>query len=266
MYLKGLRLLVFSLLLTGCLADYKTGEQLYQQGDYQEAIEVFDKVLFISSTDLKTLHLRARSFEELGKYGEAISDYKKILTLDPTYAYAYAGIAKIAWDQEDFKKAEKNLLFAAMHAPKDYDILLFLGRALIKNGRYTSAVEFLDLAIALKPDEANPHYYQGIAMAYAGDGLGVIVSFNKYIELAPNNISAHYNRGFALMKFGYKEWAVEDFDKVLELEPKHYEALARRAVCLMDKNPRQSCFDLETAALNGNAFAKYHHEACVQSR
>ncbi|AKP53630.1 tetratricopeptide repeat protein [Cyclobacterium amurskyense] len=266
MVFRDLRIVLACLLLTSCFGDFKTGEQLYNSGAYDEAVEEFSKVLFASTTDLKTLHLRARSYEELGKYKEAMADYKKIITLDPKYAYAYAGIAKIAWDRGDFKEAENNLLYAAMIVPEDYDVILFLSRAMIKNERYKSAIEFLDLAIKLRPREPNPHYYKGIAMGLLGDGLGVVVTFNKYIELEPNNVSAIFNRGLALMTLGYKSWAVEDFDTVLEMNPNHYEALARRAVCLMEKNPRQSCFDLETAALKGNEFAKLHQNDCNYSR
>ena len=258
-----LRLILICFILTGCFGNFKTGEQLYNSGDYEKAINEFNKVLFVSITDIKSLHLRARSYEELGELKKAEADYKKILALDPDYAYAYTGIAKLAWDKKSFVEAENNLLKAAMLAPEDYDVLLFLSRAMIKNGRHKSAVKFLDLAIKLKPEEASPHYYKGIAQAHNGDGLGLIVSLNEYINLEPNNISAYYNRGFGLMTFGYYSWAIEDFDKVLELAPKHYDALARRAICMMNNNPRQACFDLETAAMNGNEFAKQHQADCA---
>lgn len=249
-----------------CIGSYRDAESLYLNGNYERAIKEFDKVLFISGTDIKALHLRARSYEEIGLHREALADYRKILALEPTYAQAYAGIGKIAWEQEDLKTAEKNLLLAAMHDPKDYEILLLLARSLIKNGRYKSAVEFLEEASQLQPNEPEPYFYKGIAMAYSGDGLGTIVSFNKYLEIEPDNLTAHYNRGFALMKLGYKEWAVEDFDWVLEEEPKHYDALARRALCLIEENPRQACFDLETAARNGNLLAKSNLPRCAESR
>ncbi|SHM91195.1 Tetratricopeptide repeat-containing protein [Cyclobacterium lianum] len=255
-------LLVFS----QCIGSFRDAEALYLSGRYEEAIEAFNKVLFVSTTDLKSLHLRARSYEELEMYDFAIKDYRRILALEPTYAQAYAGIGKIAWEKKNMKEAEQNFLLAAMHDPSDYDILVLLSRAMIKNGRYKSAVEFLDEAIVLKPEEPMPHYYKGIAQAYSGDGLGVIVSFNKYLEIEPDNLSAHYNRGFALMKLGYCSWAVEDFDKVLEENPRHYDALARRALCLLEKNPRQACFDLETAAINGNLLAKANLNRCQAFR
>jgi len=259
-------LLGILLVISSCVGNFRDAENLYLNGDYERAIDEFNKVLFISGTDLKALHLRARSYEELGNFPEALADYRKILALSPTYAQAYAGIGKIAWEQNDLKTAEKNLLLAAMHDPKDYDILLLLSRSMIKNGRYKSAVEFLEEAIRLKPEAPMPHFYMGIAMAYSGDGLGTIVSFNKYLEIEPDNLTAHYNRGFALMKLGYREWAVEDFDRVLEENPNHYEALARRALCLIEKNPRQACFDLETAAMNGNPLAKANLQRCQTTR
>jgi tetratricopeptide (TPR) repeat protein len=251
---------------SSCIGNFRDAENLYKNGQYERAIKEFNKVLFISGTDIKALHLRARSYEELGNYTKALADYRKILVLHPDHAQAYAGIGKIAWEQKDLKTAEKNLLLAAMHDPKDFDILLLLARSMIKNGRYTSAVEFLEETIRLQPEASMPHFYKGIAMAYSGDGLGTIVSFNKYLEIEPDNLTAHYNRGFALMKLGYKEWAIEDFDQVLEKNPKHYDALARRALCLMDKNPRQACFDLETAAMHGNRLAKANLPRCNAGR
>jgi Flp pilus assembly protein TadD len=248
--------------LVACVGSFKDGEALFLDGNYKLAIKEFNRVLFVSITDVKSLHLRARSYEELEMYDEALQDYKRILSLEPRYAHAYAGIGKIAWKQADMKKAEQQFLLAALYDPKDYEILVLLARSLIKNGRYESAVEFLEDAIALKPEEPMPHYYMGIASAYAGDGLGVITAFNKYLEFEPDNINAHYNRGFALMKLGFKEWAVEDFDVVLDQNPKHYEALTRRALCLMEKNKRQACLDLETAAFHGNPLATANLEMC----
>ncbi|MEX2513243.1 MAG: tetratricopeptide repeat protein [Cyclobacteriaceae bacterium] len=255
-------LFLLILLMTACLGNYKNGESLFLNGEYTKAIKEFDRVLFVSISDIKSLHLRARSYEELEMFEEALKDYQKILALEPNNAHAYVGIGKIAWKREDLKTAERNFLLAAMHAPKDFEILVLLARSMIKNGRYKSADEFLEEAILLQPEEPMTHFYQGIARAYSGDGLGVITSFNKYLEFEPDNISAHYNRGFALMKLGFEEWAVEDFDRVLDLDPKHYEALARRALCLMDKNRRQACLDLETAAFYGNAFAEANLHRC----
>ncbi|MCC5937174.1 MAG: tetratricopeptide repeat protein [Lunatimonas sp.] len=242
--------------MTGCIGQFQKGEAYFRNQEYEKAIAEFNRVLFVSISDVKSLHLRARSYEELEDYENAKADYRQILKYQPTYAQALAGLGKIAWKEDNMAEAEKLLLKAAMHDPDDYDILLLLGRAMIKNQRFKSAEEFLQLAIDQQPENPQPYFYLGIARGYQGDGLGVVTALNAYLSLETDNISAHYNRGFALMKLGFSDWAIEDFDEVLKRKPDHYDALARRGICLLEDNPSQGMRDIQKAAQNGNPLAK----------
>ncbi len=247
--------LVFLVCLSGCLGQFHKGESYFRNQEYEKAISEFNRVLFVSITDLKSLHLRARAFEELEKYEKAIADYEHIVRLEPTYAQAWAGLGKIAWKKDKLADAENYLLKAAMHDPNDYDILLLLGRTMIKNQRFKSAEEFIQLAVDLQPDQPSPYFYLGIARGYQGDGLGVVTAMNTYLSLENDNISAHYNRGFALLKLGFKDWAIEDFDVILEKQPTHYDAMVRRGICLLEDYPSEGMRDIKKAADNGNRLA-----------
>lgn len=241
--------------LGGCLGQFQKGESYFRNQEYEKAISEFNRVLFVSITDLKSLHLRARAFEELEEYEKAIADYEHIIRLEPTYSQAWAGMGKIAWKMDKLAEAEKHLLKAAMYDPNDFDILLLLGRTMIKNQRFKSAEEFIQLAVDLKPEEPTPYFYLGIARGYQGDGLGVVTAMNTYLSLEEDNISAHYNRGFALMKLGFNDWAIEDFDVVLQKQPTHFEAMARRGICLLEEQPSRGMQDIKKAAENGNQLA-----------
>lgn len=241
--------------LGGCLGQFQKGESYFRNQEYEKAISEFNRVLFVSITDLKSLHLRARAFEELEEYEKAIADYEHIIRLEPTYSQAWADMGKIAWKMDKLAEAEKHLLKAAMYDPNDFDILLLLGRTMIKNQRFKSAEEFIQLAVDLKPEEPTPYFYLGIARGYQGDGLGVVTAMNTYLSLEEDNISAHYNRGFALMKLGFNDWAIEDFDVVLQKQPTHFEAMARRGICLLEEQPSRGMQDIKKAAENGNQLA-----------
>lgn len=246
---------VILLCLGGCIGQFQKGESYFHNQEYEKAISEFNRVLFVSITDLKSLHLRARAFEELGEYEKAIADYEHIIRLEPTYAQAWAGLGKIAWKMDKLPDAEKYLLRASMNDPYDYDILLLLGRTMIKNQRFASAEEFIQLAIDIQPDQPTPYFYLGIARGYQGDGLGVVTAMNTYLSLETDNVAAHYNRGFALMKLGFNDWAIEDFDTVLEKDPNHYEAMARRGICFLEEQPSRGMRDIKKAADNGNRLA-----------
>jgi len=244
------------IILCSCTSSFKDGETLYKNGHYEKAISVFNNVLFINITDVKSLHLRARSYEELEEYDKALRDYKTIIKYKPTYAQAHAGIGMVAYKLKDYKTAEKHLLLASLHDYNDYDILFYLGRAMIMNENYKTADEFLQLARDIKPKEPMTYYYQGIARAKYGDPLGTASAFNMYVGLSPDKMEGLYNRGFAYMTIGMTSWAIDDFDMVLKKNPRHYEAMARRGACLLKTEPSKACQDLRLAASKGSIYGK----------
>lgn len=244
------------ILFCSCSASFQDGEAYYQSGDFEKAISAFNKVLFVNVTDVRSLHLRARSFEELEEYDKALKDYRTIIKLKPTYAHAHAGIGMVAFKLKDYVTAEKHLLLASLHDYKDFDILFYLGRAMIMNENYKAADEFLQLARDIKPREPMTYYYQGIARAKYGDPIGTASAFNMYVGFSPDKIEGLYNRGFAYMISGLTSWAIEDFDLVLKKNPRHYEAMARRGACLMRTEPLKGCQDLRLAASNGSIYGK----------
>lgn len=249
-------------LCVSCLGSYSEGEKLFHQAQYEAAITEFSRTLFLNVTDLKSLHLRARSYEELGKFEEAVGDYETILQYDPTYAQALAGIGKVYWQQEDYKNAEKYLLLAAKQDGKDFEIVYLLGRAMLINKNYHSADEFLQLAKEMNPKDARVYFYQGMARSQIGDILGAAGSFNMCLNYDPDNLVARYNRGLVLLQIGYPTWALEDFELILKSNPNHTEALARRGFAKFLLSDASGCQDIREAAQRGSQYAQMHMADC----
>src|SRR5829696_8198169 len=59
------------------------GNSLYQQGEYQEAITWFDKVLAIDPSNVNALNNKGVALYSLGQFQEAITSYDKVLAIDP---------------------------------------------------------------------------------------------------------------------------------------------------------------------------------------
>jgi tetratricopeptide (TPR) repeat protein len=254
--------LFFLITCVSCFGSFSEGERYFRQGDYKNAISEFNRTLFLNVTDIKSLHLRARSFEELEEYDKAVEDYETIIHYDPTYAQAYAGIGKLYWKKEDYKNAQKYLLHAASEDDKDYEVLFLLGRAFLMNEDYHRADEFLQLAKQLNPEDSRLYFYQGMARSQIGDLLGAAGSFNMCLRHDPKNITAKYNRGLIRLIIGYPEWALEDFEDVLKANPNHIEALARRGYAKIDIDDLTGCKDLREAAEKGSVYAQMNLERC----
>jgi len=249
-------LTIFSLLiLASCSADPDEIEKLYKDKKYEEAISAINRRMFFHIGEIKMLHIRARSYEELGKFDEAIEDYERILDFDPDYAQAHAGIGKIYFDQEKYKTAELYILKASSLDPEDFDILYLSGRSQLMVKNWERAEIFLKQVQNMDPEFAPVYYYMGMARASRGDIYGAAASFNTYLKKEPDNLTARYNRGFAMLKIGYLPWALEDFDFVLKNKPDHVEALARKGVCLSQMGNSEGCQLIREAASKGSDYA-----------
>ncbi|MHA7128428.1 tetratricopeptide repeat protein [Algoriphagus namhaensis] len=248
--------ILFVLFFSSCAADLAEIESDFNQGNYEEAIDDLGAYLFFHVTDVKALHIRARSYEEMGMLLEAKADYERIIDLNPEYALAYAGLGKMELEAKNYKEAELLLLRAATLEENNFDILYMLGRAQLMTEKYKTAERFLRMAKELNPEFGKLHFYLGMSMAFQGDALGAAAAFNTYLRFEPDQITGHYNRGFAMMRAGYLQWAIEDFDVVLRKNPEHWDALAQKGLCLQKMGDAEGCVLLKKAATKGSQFAQ----------
>ncbi len=246
----------FCLLMASCTANPAEIEKMYRDGQYERAIQAITRRLFIHVTEVKSFHIRARCYEELGEIDKAQADYNRILDIDPEYAQAYAAIGKILLEKKYYPDAELYILKAASLQPEDFEIIYLTGRIQLMVKNFERAELFLKQAEKMDPDFAPIYYYTGMARASRGDIYGAAASFNTYLNKEPDNLAARYNRGFAMLKIGYLAWALEDFDFVLEHQPNHVEALARKGICLARMGNSNGCQLIQEAAKSGSDYAR----------
>ena len=243
------------LLLLSCTANPAEIEAMYRSGKYKQAIAAINRRLYTHVKEVKSLHLRARSYEELGDFDKALDDYNRIIDIDARYAQAYASVGKILFEQEYYQDAELYILKAASLEPEDFEIIYLTGRSQLMVKNYERAELFLKQAESMDPEFAPIYYYTGMARASRGDIYGAAASFNTYLKKEPNNLAARYNRGFAMLKIGYLPWALEDFEFVLKNQPDHVEALARKGICLARMGNPEGCQMIQEAAKKGSDYA-----------
>jgi tetratricopeptide (TPR) repeat protein len=243
------------LLLFSCAAAPVEIEALYNSGKYEETISEINKRMFFHVTDVKFLHMRARSFEELKQHNDAIKDYQRIISIDKNYAQAHAGIGKILFEKKQYAKAELYILKASSIDPENFEILYLAGRCELMLEKWANAERFLKLAEKMNPDFAQTYFYTGMARANKGAVEEAAVSFNSYVQKEPNNLVARYNRGFAMMKLGYIPYALEDFEFILKQNPNHTEALGKKGICLAMMGNPEGCQLIQEAAKKGSDYA-----------
>jgi predicted negative regulator of RcsB-dependent stress response len=121
----------------------------YTQGEYQNAINRYDKLIWINANWDFNYNNRGLAYSDLGDKQNAISDYNQAIQLNPNYADAYYN----------------------------------RGNAYSYLGDKQNAISDYTQAIQLDPKNANAYTGRGYAYSDLGDKQNAIADFQKAAEL-----------------------------------------------------------------------------------
>ena len=90
--------------------------------------------------------------------------------------------------------------------------------------RFAEALESFDRAIALAPDDPQPHFLRGATLAPASFTYEAIAAYEKCLELEPSHAGALLGRGHLLKGVGRYNEAVASYDACIRERPDTGEA------------------------------------------
>ena len=158
-------------------AYFQEGNEAYQRGDLEKAIQLYDNAIEINPDYVYAYNNRGIAKFRLGDRDGAIADYSKAIKIKPYYANIYGrrGFAKFSL------------------------------------GDYKGAIADYNKVIKYNPDYANIYYMRGMAKYKLDNHEGAIADFNKAIKIKSDDPSVYYNRGIAYKELNNREAARNDF-------------------------------------------------------
>jgi tetratricopeptide (TPR) repeat protein len=170
---------------------------------------------------------RASALNDMGKFYEAIEDYTKAISLDPSYARAYWSRGSVLSNIDQLDKAMEDLDKAIALEPSA-SAYYTRGTVFEKRGEEEKAIGDYERAIELKPSYAAAHFSLGVVYGKVGALDKAIDCFDKAIDISPNHSLAYGNRGLAYSLIGRFDKAVKDLDSAIELNKRYAEAYGNR--------------------------------------
>ena len=237
--------------------DFKFFQAYYspQDGDIRKfEIQLpFSDAIELNPNDAETYNNRGVAYSNKGDYDRAIEDFNKVIELNPDNADAYYNRGKVYSEQSDYDRAIKDFTQAIQLKPDNADAYNNRGIAYESKGDFDRAIEDYAQAIQLKPDNADAYYNRGKVYSEQSDYDSAIADFTTMIHLNPNDADAHNNRGVAYIKKGDYDRAIEDFNKVIELNPNDAEAYKNRGVAYGEKGDYDRAIKDYTKAIELNS-------------
>jgi tetratricopeptide (TPR) repeat protein len=179
-----------------------------QLNNVNRAIDDFTRAIRILPYDWTAYTFRAAAYVQLDKIGEALDDYDTAIELNPRYAAAYTGRAQILDAQGDSQNAQIDQLIAE-------------GITRVEREDFAGAISKFTQAIDLDstPERrvANAYYNRALSHYSLRDLDAAIEDYGAAIELDPNMHDAYLGRGIAYREVEETANAGVDFAKRIEL-------------------------------------------------
>ena len=129
------------------------GNKLYEEQQYSEAMKKYTEVLQNNSEYIPTLNRIAMSYEKINEHEQAITIYKRIITLKPNNSVAQAKLARVLARQGN-RQESIEIYKQAIKLRSDQPVWVYigLGDALKENKQIDEALQVYHKAFELQPD------------------------------------------------------------------------------------------------------------------
>ena len=171
---------------------------------------------------------------EHGNFARAEEILRQVVDAEPRLAAAWHMRGLIARRNEDTVRASEYFAAAVSRAPTSSTYSRDLGISLLARDLKREALETLERAIALDPEDAAAQFYLGNALLLSGRPFEATHHLNLTLQLEPDSAAAHCSLAAAYRACGRPQEAVAAANAALALSPRYTEALNNLALANCD--------------------------------
>jgi tetratricopeptide (TPR) repeat protein len=168
-------------------------------------------------------HNLGAAYRLSGRYGEAIEQYQRALSLNPNITETYHGLGLAYWSRGLYKDAIKTFTLYLQFRPDHPETYYALGVLFFTKGELDPAAENFQRAIRLRPGFAEAHNSLGSVYGTRGLTGKAIGHFQEAIRLSPGHADAHKNLGLAYLTEGRLEEAIGALRISIQYDPDNLE-------------------------------------------
>lgn len=204
---------------TNYLTYFFRGIAKYNLGDVRGAHSDFDTSVRLNPVFTSGYHYRAITSSRAGKYEDALADFEKAISLRPGFVGLYFSRGVTYFLSQQFDEAVSDFNRYIRKEPKDPSAFLNRGACYLFLKDTVKALD--DYNRAIKLDRFDPEGYIRRGRVYAArqDYQDAISDLDRAIELDTSNTFAYFNR--AIMYYETQDYirAMSDLNRVLRDEP-----------------------------------------------
>ena len=209
---------------------------------------------------------RGRQALSDGKYAQAIENFNVLARLDSTdyWSFFFRGIAK--YNLGDLRGAQTDFNTSVRLNPVFTNGFHYRAITESRFGDYDAAFRDFDRALELRPGQTGIYFSRGVANFLAQKFEDAVKDFDYYIKKEPRDPAAYLNRGASYLFLADTTRALEDYNRAIGIDRFEPEGFIRRArVYASQKRYDEAVKDLDRAIeLDSTSTFAYFNRALLQ--
>ncbi len=237
------------------------GRAALADGKFSQAIENFNVLARLDTTDYENYFFRGIAKYNLGDFRGAKQDFNTAIRINPVFTsgYHYRGITESRTG--DYDAALRDLNKALELRPGYSGLYFSRGVTYFLSQRFDSAVKDFDRYIRKEPKDPSAYLNRGASYLFLGDTLKAMSDYNKAIRLDRFDAEGYVRRGRLYAAQNHLDLAVEDMDKAIAIDTSNTFAYFNRALMYYEQQKyREAMSDLNHVLRDepGNALTLYN--------
>lgn len=179
----------------------------------------------------ESLFLQAELQQQQGNYREAIQLYEQFIESNSTDGRTYARLGMLLAERGEYEAAEKVLRQGIAVAPELIQTHYFLTVSLfhqaerrgfqtpIGKEKLAAAASEAKRTLALKADHGFAHLYRGLVLKSQGQPDQALAEFQEAVRCAPDAVDPHLHLGQALAEANRRDEAVKELEAAIRVAP-----------------------------------------------
>ena len=200
----------------------KTDEaiELYKQGKFQEAIDIFSNILEHEDDNAEIYNNMGLCYTKLGNFEQAEKSYTKSIKLNPLIPQTYINLSDLYYKSGDLSGAIGVLERGSYEIEDNYVIVHLLARVYIEDSRYDMAITELEKILDAQPENYDAFYDLGRVYFELGNYEASISNFENVIEYKEDNEYLYYYLGQAYEGNNEVDKAISNYLKAVTYNEK----------------------------------------------
>ena len=214
------------------------GDVYTSLGRYEDAITEYKMAIWLDCLNIEAYRHLANAYEELGDYDNAVEVYEKLVKIMPNMPDVHSNMANILFVKGDIDGAIAHFQTAiTLNPKKEWTSVVNQTLGFI----YQESKQDLDAAITSyqsaylqTPEDMDIYVNLGSAFYDKEDFNNALTVYRNALDLQPKNAQIHCNLGFLYWGNGNIDEAIKEYELAIEYNPDYDIAYNNMGVIYLD--------------------------------